>query len=108
MTAERAHTLQEEIATAKRNVRISHSDASAKKHVRDAAEKRLRAKMRRVRILLSVSLGKSDPRWLAFGLNRPGNNTHPPREIRNAVGSEPLKIEFGVRDKVAADDIAVA
>ena len=108
VTAERAHTLQKEIAIAQRDVQITDSDAGAKKHVRDAAEKRLRAQVRKVRILLSVSLGKSDPRWLAFGLNRPGNDIHPAREIRNAVGSEPLKIEFGARDKTAVDDIAVA
>ncbi len=53
VTAAKARALQQEIATAERNVRIARADTDGRKRARDAAEKSLRAKMRSVIILLS-------------------------------------------------------
>lgn len=60
-----------EITDAEREVRAAKAEAAKGKRSRDAAEKRLRWTMRSVRLFIHAALGKSDPRWLAFGLNQP-------------------------------------
>jgi hypothetical protein len=71
VTAEEAFAVYEEIKNAEREVRAARIEAAQCKLLRDAAEKRLRRKMRCVVLLLTAQLGKGDARWLAFGLNRP-------------------------------------
>lgn len=79
------------------------------KRLRDAAEKKLRRKMHFVISLLSIPLGKSDPRWLAFGLNQPQAGAPQaivPRFPARAA-TEPIEIDFA-QIAIAQGDAAVA
>ena len=71
VTASGGRALHEEITTSAREMREAACEAGGLKRIRDAAEKHLRWKMRGTVGILSVVLDKSDPRWLAFGLNMP-------------------------------------
>src|SRR5438105_4409184 len=79
-------------AAAGGEVLTATGNAAVKKQARDAAEKKLRREMRCVVLMLSAVLRKSDPRWLAFGLNRPDAKA-PARRARRVECNETEKIE---------------
>jgi hypothetical protein len=99
-----------EIAAAERELRNANAAVKSKKHVRDAAEKSLRREMSFVVVVLSHQLGKSDPRWLEFGLKQPAPDS-PPTSARYGGGvsiAAPVVVDFAAgsdtpgSDKVAA------
>ena len=85
VTAEAGRAVYEEIAAAGGEWREAASAAGKLKRVRDAAEKTLRWRMRGTVLMLSAALDKGDPRWLAFGLNRPQPDA--PAPLRPPAGT---------------------
>lgn len=71
VTAAAGRALHGEITAAAGEMREAARVAGERKRVRDAAEKNLRWRMWGTVRMLSAALGKSDPRWLAFGLKVP-------------------------------------
>jgi L-amino acid N-acyltransferase YncA len=71
VTAKAARAHCAEITAAGRELRSANAAVKSKKRGRDAAEKSLRREMSFVVVALSHQLGKSDPRWLEFGLKQP-------------------------------------
>lgn len=95
VTAAEARRLQQEITEAESAVRLAGQEAQAKKRRRDAAEKKLRKEMHDVVMLLPCTLGKNDPRWLAFGLkqSRPDNPAKDRRQLP-APATETVEVNF--------------
>jgi hypothetical protein len=94
VTAEKARLLYMEVDTQEQLLRTAKADWMAKMNARNLAKKRLRVMMRKVKELLSIPLGKSDPRWLAFGLNPPKRNVLPARKVNHVPANEPVPGEF--------------
>jgi hypothetical protein len=109
VTAAEARRLQKAIEAAEEAVRLTKEDAERKKRHRDAAEKKLRHEMHFTVVYVGCSISKSDPRWLAFGLNRPQSNAPAiePRKWPPAT-AELLEIDFAGPGELAADDLRVA
>jgi len=105
VTAEKARLLYMEVDTQEQLLRSAKADWMAKMNARNLAKKRLRVMIRKVKELLSIPLGKSDPRWLAFGLNPPKRNVQPARRIDQVPSSEPVEGEF---TQIDATNAAIA
>lgn len=99
-----------EITAAEREVRSAHAAVKSNKRVRDAAEKSLRREMSFVVVVLSHQLGKSDPRWLEFGLKQPRPDA-PPASARSGRGvsiAVPMVVDFGAGSGGPGSDKAAA
>jgi hypothetical protein len=110
VTAQTAHAQCAEITAAERELRNAHAAVKSNKRVRDAAEKTLRREMSFVGVVLSHQLGKSDPRWLEFGLKQPRSDA-PPSSARYGRGvsiGEPQVVDFGARSDAPGSDKAAA
>jgi len=81
VTAEKAHAIYEQCCAAEALARLTRSEADEAKKRRDAAEKKLRRKMWGIGRMLSAILGKSDARWLEFGLKQPNPDAPERRRI---------------------------
>ncbi len=95
VTAEQGHALVQAIVEAQQEMQTAQAAAEAKKRARDGAEKKLRHAMRGIVRMLPSLIGKSDPRWLEFGLKQP----HPPEPAPVAAMSataapEPVVVDF--------------
>jgi hypothetical protein len=110
VTAVEARRLQKACSNADHAVRLAKQEARMRKQARDAAEKKLRREMHSVVALLPHFIGKSDPRWLAFGLKQPRPNDKAVRPCYTAVAdAEPLRIDFApIADPAATGQSAVA
>jgi hypothetical protein len=103
VTASAAAQLQKELAEASAAIRATAAEAMTRKQRRDVTEKKLRGQMRTVVLFLSYKLGKSDSRWLAFGLNRP--DAKAPVEVRRdrRGGAEPMQVDFSLATEPVAE-----
>ncbi len=71
VTATDGRKLYDDIVSAQRVRRQVMSECSHAKIVRDAAERKLRRKMRGIVCILSATIKAADARWLVFGLKQP-------------------------------------
>ncbi len=95
VTAERGRTLGKAIVAAQEKMATAKAAADAKKRARDAAEKKLRWDMHKIVICLPCSIGKSDPRWLEFGLKLPRPSAPDPRAALSVASApEPVAVDF--------------
>ena len=99
-----------EITEAERELRSAKAAAKSSKRERDAAEKSLRRELHFVVVVLSNQLGKSDPRWLEFGLKQPRREAPPAsahygREVSMAA---PMVVDFGPESAAPGSDKAAA
>jgi hypothetical protein len=69
--ASHGRKLYDDVVGAQQVRRQLMRESNHAKTVRDAAERKLRPKVRQVVDLLSASIKPNDPRWPAFGLNQP-------------------------------------
>ncbi|MGI8435598.1 MAG: hypothetical protein ACR2NX_01650 [Chthoniobacterales bacterium] len=102
VTVAEAKAVQKKIDAAEQGVRSATGVVKEAKRGRDAAEKLLRRKLAFVRLMIDIAIGKSDPRWQAFGFNipRPGGSTRG-RMVRN-TDHAPLKVDFAASQPVVA------
>jgi hypothetical protein len=80
------------------------------KRAHDTAEKNLHGEMSFVVVVLWHQLGKSDPRWLQFGLKQPRPDA-PPRFARYGRGvsiAAPLIVDFAAGTGAPGSDKAAA
>ncbi len=77
VSAARADALFTALSAARAAVNNGNTDAGNKKAARDAAEDKLRTRMRGLIAELGQLLGDTDPLWDAFGLNAPGAASTP-------------------------------
>ena len=84
VTAAAGRAVHGEITAAAREMRDADCEAGECKHIRDAAEKHLRRRMRLTVLLLSARLASNDPRWRAFGLHAPTRGLPARRRHRRA------------------------
>ena len=77
VTALQAGALFDELSGARTAAAEGNTVAGQKKNTRDAAEKKLRARMSGLITELGQLLDDTDPLWLAFGLNEPGATNLP-------------------------------
>lgn len=95
VTAARARSLGKMIAAAQEQMATAKASASAKKRSRDTAEKNLRRAMSDIVYVLPHLIGKSDPRWLEFGLKQPRPSVLDPGRATNPTAdSTPLTVDF--------------
>jgi hypothetical protein len=109
ITGKDGEAIRQRMLKAQRALRAAKADGIAKKRVRDAAERALRRKMRKVVVILGVSIRANDPRWLDFGLNRPqrlagGRRLAVPQETGENT-SAPLALP-NVKPEAADDSVA--
>ena len=71
MTTDAAETAHDNLSTARSTVNVCRTDVGTKKAARDTALKALRKQARGLVTELKQLLPGNDPRWNAFGLNRP-------------------------------------
>ena len=71
VTAASGRAVYGEMTAAARAMREAAREAGERKRARDAVEQHFRRRMWGTGRMLSALLGKSDPRWLAFGLKVP-------------------------------------
>jgi hypothetical protein len=96
VTAKRGRALAQAIVAAEDQLQLAKAAAAAKKRARDAAEKKLRHAMSSIVMLLPCVIGKSDSRWLEFGLKRPQPSAPDARAtLDHAPAVEPVKVDFG-------------
>jgi hypothetical protein len=110
VTAKAAHSHCAEITAAEHDLRRANTAVKSSKRVRDSAEKSLRREMSFVVVVLSRQLGKSDPRWLEFGLKQPRPDA-PPKSARYGGGTPtigPLVVDFGAGSGAPGSDKAAA
>jgi hypothetical protein len=110
VTAQAALAHCAEIAEAERELRNANAAVKSNKRVRDAAEKTLRREMSFVVVVLSHQLGKSDPRWLEFGLKQPRPEA-PAASARDGRGlsiTAPMVVDFGAGSGAPGSDKAAA
>ena len=107
VTAERGHSLAKGAVAARAEMQEASAAASAKKKLRDRAEKQLRKAMSAIISLLPCAIEKSDPRWLEFGLKQPQPSAP---EARPAFSSTPLAepTELDFRPLERSSEIASA
>ena len=77
VTAARADALHAALSDARAAVNAAAATAGQKKAARDAAVETLRARLIGLVRELDQELTDDDPRWYAFGLNRPGDPSTP-------------------------------
>ena len=95
VTAERGRSLRKGTVAARAAMQEATAAASAKKKLRDAAEKKLRRAMSSIVGLLPCVIGRADPRWLEFGLKRPRPSAPDARvALYQAPAAEPVEVDF--------------
>ncbi|MBA3833927.1 MAG: hypothetical protein H0X34_18970 [Chthoniobacterales bacterium] len=110
VTAKRGRSLAKAIVAAQAEMQMTKAAATAKKRSRDAAEKKLRRAMSAIVGILPCVIGKSDPRWLEFGLKQPRPDA-PPMSARYDGGvsiATPLAVDFGARSGTSGSNKAAA
>ena len=108
VTEAEARALHQKVTAEQAEVRLTSAKAAAKKGLRDRAEKRLRRKMHNLVGTLSVVLAKNDPRWLAFGLNRPRPDSPPEQHRPKRFDPAIATVEFRVSEEVTTHASAAA
>jgi hypothetical protein len=107
VTASHGRKLHNEIVSAQQVRRQLLGECNHARTVREAAERKLRRKMRQVVLLLGANIKPTDPRWLAFGLHQPhrraskGSALHAKPAAPITVLSPPRKEGAGVTTAAA-------
>lgn len=85
-------TLQTGSVAADKALALAKTAASTKKDARDAALEDLKGSMRMLIRILDELLAVDDPRWEAFGLNRPDSDTTPaaPKNLTVNIADGPV------------------
>jgi hypothetical protein len=82
VTAARGRSIYERMIQLRAHLDVTTADCTMNKRQRDAAERALRRTIRQVILMIGSTIAPADPRWLAFGLNRPAPNSPPTRQHR--------------------------
>jgi hypothetical protein len=77
ITAVRAEELYQQLLGASSDVALQKTEVQTLIQTRNAAASRLRKRLRSLISEVAMHLGPMDPRWIAFGFNRPGAEPTP-------------------------------
>jgi hypothetical protein len=86
VTAARGRCIYERMIHTSDHLEVTTADCIMCKRQHAAAERALRRTMRQVILILGSTIAPADPRWLAFGLNRPAPNSPPTHHHRRRGG----------------------